>query len=72
MQIKVIHVVLFINYLYELASVIVKLKRMKSGDIEVVYLKIKQLDVMILVFRTHYRKKFQIAISKRKLAFNFP
>ena len=72
MQIKVIHVVLFINYLYELASVIVKLKRMKSGDIEVVYLKIKQLDVMILVFGTHYGKKFQIAISERKLAFNFP
>ncbi len=70
MKVKIVHVVLFVYYLCILARVVVKLNRMESGDVKVVYINVEQFNVAIPVFLAHNRIKLYLVVSQRELAFH--
>ena len=70
MEVKVIHVILFLNYLDVLTCFVVKLNRIKSSDVTEVHFDDELLVVVLLVFWAHDRLKLKTVVRQNELAFD--
>lgn len=70
MEVEVIHVILFINYLDVLTCFVVKLDRMEPSNVAEVDFDDELLAVVLLVFWAHDRVKLKPVVCQSELAFD--